>query len=155
MMADNRFKQYMAALGEAMRQNLPDVSDARAEFTVDDVPYVFTADADGSSILVYAVIGALPEDEADRARVFAGLLHAQYCFSESGGFSFGVDADDTFVLLQALVDTGRFTEDAFVAMMDKFVKFANVWAKRLSETEASIHAGEGGESLSASPGIPI
>ena len=122
----------MAALAEAMRQELPDVTDTRAEFMVDDVPYVFTAESDSSSLFVYAILGALPSDEADRSRVFAGLLHAQYCFSESGGFSFGVDADDTFLLLQSLVDTDRFDEAAFVALTDKFVKTANIWAKRLS-----------------------
>ena len=130
---ETSFKHYMSALAAAMRQELPDVSDTRAEFTVDDVPYVFTAEEDSPSVFVYAVIGALPPDEEARARVFAGLLHAQYCFSESSGFSFGVDEDDTFVLLQALVDTDRFDEVAFVALMDKFVKTANVWSKRLAE----------------------
>ena len=135
-MTDNHFGQYMAALGEAMNQELPGVSDARAEFTVDGVPYVFTAEADSPSIFVYAVVGALPPDEAAKARVFAGLLHAQYCFSESNGFSFGVDADDTFVFLQALVDTDRFDEAAFVDLMDKFVKSANIWTKRLAEVSS-------------------
>ena len=147
MMADNRFKQYMAALGEAMQQKLPDASDTRAEFTVDDVPYVFTSEPDATSIFVYAVIGALPQEEAAKARVFAGLLHAQYCFSESSGFCFGVDADDTFVLLQALVDTDSLDETAFVALMDKFVKSANVWTKRLAEflSEPSSAAAEDGQ----------
>ena len=131
-MPDNCFGHYMAALGEAMHQELPDVSAARAEFTVDGVPYVFTA-TDKSSIFVYAVIGALPPDEEARARVFAGLLHAQYCFSESCGFCFGVDEDDTFVLLQALVDTDRIDESAFVSLMDKFVTTAHVWTPRLGE----------------------
>ena len=57
---DTSFKRYMAALADAMRQELPDVTDVRAEFTVDDVPYVFTAEEDGSSVFVYAVIGASP-----------------------------------------------------------------------------------------------
>ena len=139
-MPSNRFEQYMAALSEAMHQKLPDTSDTRAEFTVDGVPYVFTTESAAPSIFVYAIIGALPLDEAARARVFAGLLHAQYCFSESCGFSFGVDADDTFVLLQALLDTDLIDENAFVAMMDKFVKAANVWTKRLADfsAEASV-----------------
>ena len=142
-MPDNRFGHYMAALGEAMHQEVPDVSDARAEFTVDDVPYVFTAEADSPSIFVYAVIGALPPDEEARARVFAGLLHAQYCFSESCGFCFGVDEDDTFVLLQALVDTDCVDESAFVSLMDKFVKTANVWHRRLDEAEFGTTAEAG------------
>ncbi len=124
-----------------LRNAVEDFADARAEFTVDDVPYVFTAEEDGTSVFVYAVVGALPEDEDAKARVFAGLLHAQYCFSESCGFSFGVDADDTFVLLQALVDTDRFDEDAFVALMDKFVKTANVWSRRLDAMEADPGTG--------------
>ena len=148
-MTDNHFGQYMAALGEAMHQELPGVSDARAEFTVDGVPYVFTAEADSPSIFVYAVVGALPPDEAAKARVFAGLLHAQYCFSESNGFSFGVDADDTFVLLQALVDTDRFDEAAFVALMDKFVKSANIWTKRLAEVSSGPSADEPSSSRSS------
>ena len=77
--------------------------------------------------------------------MFGKLLHAQFCFSESCGFSFGVDADDTFVLLQALVDTDRFDEDAFVALMDKFVKTANVWSKRLAELPDAPPSAEDGE----------
>ena len=146
---ETSFKHYMSALAAAMRQELPDVSDARAEFLVDGIPYVFTAEEDSPSVFVYAVIGALPQDEEDRARVFAGLLHAQYCFSESSGFSFGADEDDTFVLLQALVDTDRFDEVAFVELMDKFVKTANVWSKRLAELPDAPPSTEDGEPLAA------
>lgn len=32
------FKKYMGELAEAMRQELPDVSDTRAEFMIDGVP---------------------------------------------------------------------------------------------------------------------
>ena len=71
---ETSFRHYMSALAAAMRQELPDVSDTRAEFTVDDVPYVFTAEEDSTSVFVYAVIGALPQDEDAKARVFAGLL---------------------------------------------------------------------------------
>ena len=131
----NRFKEYMNALATAMRQELPDVSDVRAEFLVDDIPYVFTSETDSATIFVYAVIGALPQEEAERVSVFKTLLHAQFCFSESSGFSFGVDADDTFVLLQALINTDHIDEGDFVFLMEKFVKAANVWHKRLAETE--------------------
>ena len=150
---ETSFKHYMSALAAAMRQELPDVSDTRAEFMVDDVPYVFTAEEDSPSVFVYAVIGALPPDEEARARVFAGLLHAQYCFSESSGFSFGVDEDDTFVLLQALVDTDRLDESAFVALMDKFVKTANVWTKRLGEPGDAPGGAEDGD-LSSNDDLP-
>lgn len=146
-MADT-FKRYMRVLAEAMRQDLPDVSDVRAEFSVDDIPYVFTSEPDTPSIFVYAVIGALPQDEAARGGVFETLLHAQFCFSESCGFSFGVDADNTFVLLQALVDADRFDEGAFVSLMDKFVKTANVWHRRLDEAEFGTTA-EAGERSTA------
>lgn len=98
---ETSFQRYMAALAAAMRQELPDVSDARAEFMVDGIPYVFTAEEDTPSVFVYAVIGALPQDEEARAGVFAGLLHAQYCFSESSGFSFGVDEGDAEELVNS------------------------------------------------------
>ncbi len=65
----------MAALGEAMQQKLPDASDTRAEFTVDDVPYVFTSEPDATSIFVYAVIGALPQEEAAKASQSATGCH--------------------------------------------------------------------------------
>ena len=104
----------MGALAEAMRQDLPDVSDSRAEFAVDGIPYVFSADDEVPAIFVCAVIGVLPQDEAARGRVFGKLLHAQFCFSESCGFSFGVDADDSFVLVQTLVDPECVDERHFV-----------------------------------------
>ena len=133
----------MAALAGALRQELPDVTDSRAEFLIDDLPYVFTTEASSPAIFAYSVIGALPGGEAEQARVFAGLLHAQFCFSDSGPFSFGVDAENSFVLLQALVDTERVDESAFVALMDQFVKTANVWSKRLlAESDGAEAAGE-------------
>ena len=97
----------------------------------------------GSAILVCAVIGALPHDEAARVRTFGMLLHAQFCFSESCGFSFGVDADDSFVLLQAMINPECTDEWHFVALMEKFVKTANVWGRRLNESTTA--AADGGE----------
>ena len=139
----------MGALAEAMRQDLPDVSDSRAEFAVDGIPYVFSADDEVPAIFVCAVIGVLPQDEAARGRVFGKLLHAQFCFSESCGFSFGVDADDSFVLVQTLVDPECVDERHFVELMEKFVKTANVWSRRLSEDEeAPIAGGEPGPAAS-------
>ena len=122
----------MGALAEVLRQDLPDVSDTRAEFAVDGIPFVFTADEEGPSIFSCAVVGALPGEEAARSRVFAELLHAQFCFSESCGFCFGVDADDSFVLLQWLVNPECVDERHFVERMEKFVQLANVWRRRLS-----------------------
>ena len=143
------FKRYMGALAEAMRQELPEVSDSRAEFAVDGIPYVVTGDAEGPAIFVCAVIGALPRDEAARSRVFGTLLHAQFCFSGTSGFSFGVDADDSFVLLQTLVNPECVDEWRFVAMMEKFVKTANVWSRRLAESSAE--SPDGGASDAAAP----
>ena len=70
----------------------------------------------------------------------------------SNGFSFGVDEEDTFVLLQALVDTDRLDEADFVALMDKFVKTANVWTKRLAEIPDDAPPAED-ESAAASAGM--
>ena len=70
------FKRYMQALAEALRQELPGVAEARAEFAVDGIPYVFSADAEGPAFFACAVIGALPRDAEGRGRVFAELLHA-------------------------------------------------------------------------------
>ena len=145
---ENTFKRYMGALAEAMRQALPDVSDARAEFAVDGIPYVFTADADGPAIFACAVIGALPHEEAARARLFGRLMHAQFCFSDTCGFSFGVDADDSFVLLQALINPECVDERHFVELMERFVKMANVWSRRLASC-VEDPASEGGEDASA------
>lgn len=138
------FKRYMQALAGALRQELPDVSAARAEFAVDGIPYVFSADAEGPALFASAVIGALPRDAEGRGRVFAELLHAQFCFAESCGFCFGVDGEDSFVLLQALVDPECVDERHWVALMEKFVQTANVWSKRLADRGAG-EGGDGGE----------
>ncbi len=131
----SRFRDYMAALASAMRQELPEMTDTRAEFTIDDVPYVFTAD--GSFVFAYAVVAALPDDEGAKAQMFSQLLHSQFCFCECSGFSFGVDADDSFVLLQSLLDTNHYNEFDFVEVTDIFVKTANVWSKRLAQASES------------------
>lgn len=148
------FRTYMGALAEAMHQELPDVSDARAEFAVDGIPYVFTADAEAPALFSCAVVGALPQDEAARSRVFAELLHAQFCFSESCGFCFGVDADDSFVLLQSLVNPECVDERQFVERMESFVQLANVWRRRLADTAAGAPA-TGGDAAEAAPGFAI
>lgn len=147
------FKHYVNALAGALRQELPDVLSLRAEFAVDGKPYVITADEGGSSILVFAVIGALPHDEAARARIFGRLLHAQFCFSESCGFSFGVDADDSFVLLQAMINPECTDEWHFVALMEGFVKMANVWGRRLNES--AVEVADGGEQPGTESGFAI
>ncbi len=137
------FKRYVNALAGALRQELPEVLNKRVEFAVDGKPYVITADEGGPVILVCAVIGALPHDEAARARIFGMLLHAQFCFSESCGFSFGVDADDSFVLLQAMINPECTDEWHFVALMEKFVRMANVWGRRLNESAVEVADGDG------------
>ena len=93
---------------------------------------MFTADAEGPSIFSCAVLGARPREEAARGRMFAELLHAQFCFAESCGFCFGVDADDSFVLLQSLINLRSIDERQFVERMEKFVQLANVWSKRIA-----------------------
>ena len=143
----------MGALAEAMHQELPDVSDARAEFAVDGIPFVFTADDEGSDIFSCAVVGALPREETARCRVFAELLHAQFCFSESCGFCFGVDADDSFVLLQSLVDAECVDERRFVERMEKFVQLANVWRRRFADL--AVEAPSGGDAAPSAPGFDI
>lgn len=138
------FKGYMRALAEALRQELPDVSESRAEFALDGIPYVFSADPDGPALFACAVIGALPGDATARGRMFAELLHAQFCFSQSCGFCFGVDAEDSFVLLQSLVNPECVDERHYAALMEKFVQTANVWSKRLAERGAG-DGGDGGD----------
>jgi len=151
---ENTFKRYIGALAEAMRQELSAVSDARAEFAVDGIPYVFTADADAPAIFACAVIGALPHDEAARARLFGRMLHSQFCFSDTCGFSFGVDADDSFVLLQALINPECVDERHFVELMERFVKMANVWSRRLASC-ADVPAAEGDDAAAYDSGFAM
>ena len=130
------FRSYLEALAKALAQELPEIDGARTAFLVDELPYEFRWD-DGR-IFVFCVLAAVPRDAELQAGIWEALLHAQYCFCESGGFSFGLSHDNAFLLLQLLFDTEGGDERFFVAQMDKFVKTANVWKSRLAEVEQDV-----------------
>jgi len=119
----------MNALAYALRQELPDVSDDRADFAIDGLAYAFRMDEETGRMFAYAVLGELPADEAARDGLFGELLRSQFCFSETCGFTFGVDPETSFAILQALIDVRRMEESDFTSEMERFVQTANVWAK--------------------------
>ena len=55
------FKRYMDALAEVLHQELPDVADARAEFAIDGIPYVITADAASPGCLLTVAMTSRPK----------------------------------------------------------------------------------------------
>ncbi len=127
------FAEYMEALAIALGQELPECEGGRTAFLIDDLPYEFRWDEAGTQLFVFCVLGAVPESEEARARLCEALLHAQYCFCESGGFSFGLSHDNTYLMLQQLFAPSLGGEAVFVRRMDTFVKTANVWRRRLAE----------------------
>ena len=63
--------------------------------------------------LAYALRQELPADEAARDGLFGELLRPQFCFSETCGFTFGVDPETSFAILQALIDVRRMESGAW------------------------------------------
>ena len=57
--------------------------------------------------LAYALRQELPADEAARDGLFGGLLRSQFCFSETCGFTFGVDPEASFAILQNTTNRNR------------------------------------------------
>ena len=139
-----KFSEYMEAMAIALGQKLPDCDGGRTAFLIDDLPYEFRWDEAGAQLFVFCVLGAVPQGEEARSRLCEALLHAQFCFCESGGFSFGLSHDNTYLLLQQLFAPSLGGEDVFVRRMDTFVKTANVWRRRLAELlEETENEGEG------------
>ena len=143
MMPASRFGVYMDALSDALGQELPERGEDRAAVAIDDLVYQFRFGDESGKLFACCVLGALPGDPDANSRLFAELLHAQFCFSDSCGFSFGVDADSSFVLIQALIDTECVDERCFAALMEKFVQTANVWSKRIADFGQGAPSGEG------------
>ncbi len=109
----------------------------KAAFLIDGVPYDFHFEEESGNLMLFSCLAAIPEDMALSTRipaltaVYQKLLKAQYCFSESGGFSFGVDPEATMVNLQALLPIATLSDDEFLVLVEKFVQLTNVWTKRL------------------------
>ncbi len=149
------FESYIAALAKALGQELPPFEDGKMDFKADELSCHLRFDAETQRLFVFCVLDTLPVDAEARGRVYAELLHSQFCFCESSGFSFGVSHDDAYVQLQALFDLRQIQEADFVEQMDKFIRTADVWRHRL--LTLPFHAAdEGATALSGQPfGIQV
>lgn len=140
------FSRKMKALGEAFQQEI-NCEENDASFLIDDIAYDFSFESASGQVLVFAVLGSIEMVSADRKNmIFDRLLKAQFCFVESGGFTFGVDPDSTMINLQARIDINGMEDLVFTKKMECFVNYASSWAKILKmlivEREGEERAGE-------------
>lgn len=108
----------MGALAEAMHQVLPDVSDARAEFAVDGIPYVFTADAEAPALFAELMLEANLQTEAFFAKE-----------PEKGNY---------ILVLRLALPT--LDVDAFDAALESHVNQAETWRRLLSDFRPVVKA---------------
>ncbi len=132
------FTDKLAVLGKALNCELEN-GDNKAAFLIDDVPYDLHFEEESGNLMLFSCLVTFPGDLVFSVRipvltaVYQKLLQAQYCFAESGSFSFGVDPEASMVNLQALLPLASLSDDEFVALVEKFVRLTNVWNKRLEE----------------------
>ncbi len=130
------FTDKLAVLGKTLNCELKSEVN-KAAFLIDDVPYDFHFEEASGNLMLFSCLVSIPEDLAFSTRipvltaVYQKLLQAQYCFAESGGFSFGVDPEASMVNFQALLPLASLSDDEFIARIEKFVQLTNVWTKRL------------------------
>ncbi len=130
------FTDKLAVLGKTLNCELESEGN-KAAFLIDDVPYDLHFEEKSGNLMLFSCLVTFPEDLALATRipvltaVYQKLLQAQYCFAESGGFSFGVDLEASMVNLQALLPLASLSDDEFIALVEKFVRLTNVWCKRL------------------------
>jgi len=126
------FDDLIRALAQEIKQELT-VEENRIAFEIDGLVYDMKYQADGETVFMYAYIAEIPTQDSiiQRATVLAALyqqlLQSQYFFCKTAGFTFGVDEDANFIILQSLLPVESIREQAFVEAVEKFVQTTNVW----------------------------
>ncbi len=131
------FEEKMSILGKVLQYDIKQEGNAAA-FQIDDLPYDFYYEEETQNLIVYSCLAELPSQlELEKrmpilAAVYQRLLQAQYCFSDCGGFSFGVDQEATMVNLQTMIPLAKVSDEEFIQHIEKFVQFSNLWTSRLT-----------------------
>ncbi len=142
------FQECLNALGDAWDLTIEgEGNDAALE--IDNVEYGLRWIPDENSIFAYSTLVDTPFDEkfgdlAQNAReiLYRRLLQAQFCGSETGHFTFGVDPNVKFVNLQAIWPANLMDASDFLAEFEKFYQMTNLWRKRFMDAMARAEAGK-------------
>ena len=134
---ENMLSEFGASIG------IPDLKpdpEHRCNLMFDEVAVSFELGPDDESLYIYALLGSVPEGQAERA--YADLLHANHVFEGTGGATLCVDPrTQGIVLLRAeRLETLRLAR--FEVLLEDFVNVAERWMKRAEKGELGAPVAE-------------
>lgn len=129
----NNYTSMLAAFAEqydiALAENFNiDVPGEILDLEVEGMVVCLEAVPEQNGLLLYSIVGALPEDGGEGAR--GELLAANCFFQGTGGMTLGCAARD--VVLQRLVDNPNTHPEDFGALLRRFIEMAAFWKERLA-----------------------
>lgn len=105
--------------------------------------------AESSGMILFQTgVALLPADTANRDAFCLNLLAANNLFSETRGFTLGVDEERDLVTLQLAWDLSRLDTEGFARIVHNLLAVAADWMIRLDEWRPSAPEGNGGAALS-------
>lgn len=140
------FAAMVKALGvQAGRKDLaPDGNSC--ELVFDDLPVTLHYLEATDDILVYCVVGLVPEDERERLALFTALLEANFFFRHTAGSTLGVDGKSGLVSMQRLIPVQGLEESSFLSLLESYLNLATLWRNHCASPAAAPDAGAGASS---------
>ena len=120
-------KEFGAAVG------IPDLEpddEQRCNMMFDDVALSFELGVGDESVYIYALLGAIANDDAQDA--YAELLHSNYAFATTRGSTLSIDPQTGGIVLMREEQLDCLRLPRFEAIIEDFVTVAEQWMKRIA-----------------------
>jgi hypothetical protein len=144
------FSQFISALEEQTGAKLAIDADNSCDLVFDDLPVSIQYLAAGSQLLLYCVVGTVPESQAARLDLFSRLLDANFLFRKTGGGALAADAGSGLVSFQRLESARGLDSVAFLDIFEGYLQLAAHWREQCLPRDAANNNNAGAAPLDAS-----
>lgn len=120
--------------GQVGLSDLPMAKDGSCRFDIDGMSVSFVEVPETRQLLTWAEVGEPPPE--GRERLYAVLMEAMFMGQATGGSTFALNPESRSIQLFRLDPLTLLDQDAFLAMLEKFVNVLEQWRKMLGEFSA-------------------
>jgi hypothetical protein len=122
------FSGLIRGLGEQMgAKELKPGDDRSCTLIFDDLPVSLQYLETDGEILLYCVVGSIPEEEAARARLYGRLLEANYFFRGTGGGVLAADAASGLLGFFRREPAAALDNPGFLRLLEQYLNRAGYW----------------------------
>ena len=111
------------------------------ELVFDDLPVTLHYLEAMDDIMLYCVVGTVPEKDEARLALFSSLLEANFFFRATAGSTLSVDIGSGLVAMQRVIPAKGLEEVDFLNALESYLNMAMLWRERCGtpggETPAS------------------